>query len=169
MAPKDLRTLKHTQVGVVDKDRQVRVQVTPTITAGAYSADDALGELMTFAGMARYVGGAGVIITAILFCKDQTLQPDVDIYIWNETITGDADNDAMTITDADMLKGGLVIPILVSDWKALATNGSAHVNAEVPFRCAEGSDDIFVQMVLRTATTYGATDELTLTLTAETD
>ena len=39
----------------------IAISQTPTITAGAYSAGDAVGELLTFADAVRESGGLGEI------------------------------------------------------------------------------------------------------------
>ena len=42
------------------------ISQTPTVTAGAYSANDAVGGLLTFANAARFDKGGGIIKDVII-------------------------------------------------------------------------------------------------------
>lgn len=44
----------------------ISISQTPTVTAGAYTAGDAVGGLLTFANAARNSGGGGVIKDVII-------------------------------------------------------------------------------------------------------
>jgi len=77
------------------------ITVTPTITAGAYSANDAVGGLMTFLGLFKKQG-SGMLVSLVL--TDQEEQNAVtDIILFKQTFTATADNAAINISAADSL------------------------------------------------------------------
>lgn len=150
--------------------RQKIVLANPTITAGAYTANDALGGLMTFAGAAAFDGGSGMVVAVRLLIANPTpAAPGIDLHLFNRAVTPAADNAAASFTVADLDDGAWCgfVPVRSNDWmSAAATNlVAAYKETRVPFHCASGSKDIFGAMVDVDGATYGATDDLEVVLT----
>lgn len=75
------------------------VRVTPTVTAGAYSANDVVGGTLTFSG----IPDKGVIVSVTVV--DQAKQAGaLQLVIFDSAPTDIADNGAYDIADADLLK-----------------------------------------------------------------
>lgn len=74
---------------------------TPAITAGAYSAKDAVGGLLTFANAARVQGGIGVIEKLVI--TDLSIQAaELILVLFDRTFTAMADNAPFDPSDADL-------------------------------------------------------------------
>ena len=150
----------------VDHDRFKVITVSPTITAGAYTADDAVGVLTTLTEAGRYDSGGGFITSAVLTMNDPSDNIAIDLLIWNQTVTTVADNAVMSYSDADALLLAGFISFTAGDYMAAtALNVQAFKELSIPFQCGSASDDLFCQFVDRTGHTYGATTELNVTLT----
>jgi len=133
-------------------------EATPTITAGAYAAGDAIGGLITLgvggslpSGVLQYVG-----------LVDKAKQSGViDVVFFNATFTATADNAAFDPTDADLAAAWLAtVAITAADYSNYNDNGTASVSAGgVPFVTAGA---LYVQLVARGAPTYTSTTDLLL-------
>ena len=141
--------------------------VTPTIddSSAGYSADDALGGLMTFDNLASIDGGGGFITAITVLSKDPTKTPAFDILIFNEIVTGGSDGTALSISDADIEKLAGFITIVSSDYMAaLGANIVGFKEVSIPYKCPTNSRDIFAQMVIRESFTFGATNDVAISL-----
>lgn len=81
------------------------VAVTPTVTNGAYSANDIMGALLTFANCAR-INDEKVVITGVqVVCKAAVL-PNLTLVLLNAdpTSTTKTDNAAYSLNAADAFK-----------------------------------------------------------------
>ncbi len=143
----------------------ISISVTPTITAGAYHAKDAVGGEMTFANAVRVAGGSGIINSVVIADNDDE-KAGLELWLFSATVTEAADNAAMDFTDAEMLTCVGVIPISTSDYYSLADNGAAVKSAVgLQFKCA--STSLFGQLKCTATPTYTAVGDLTVTLGIE--
>ena len=136
------------------------ISQTPTITAGAYSANDACGGLLTFANAARVSGGKGVIQSVVII-DDDLEDSELDLVLFDRTFTAMADNAAWSPSDADNQNciGHITIgaeKYCDGDDNSIATV----VNCGLAFTLSGTS--MFGQLVIRDGNTYTATDDLTV-------
>ena len=135
------------------------ISQTPTITGGAYSANDAVGGLLTFANAARVSGGGG-FITNIQIIDDSGQKPNLELWLFKVTFTAMTDNAAWAPSEADL-----------ENWVGtFSTNDGTWRNAGTPEACdiekikrydLTGTS-LFGQLVDRTGATFVATDDLTV-------
>ena len=157
-------------IGEVGAD-VVEITQTPTITAGAYTAGDALGGLLTFANAVR-AAGRGAVITKIVI-TDKTAQgaqlAPIDLVLFNQTFTPTADNAPFDPSNADLANSIGFIDIAATDYSDFANNAVAAKTSglRMPFPIVLVGTSLFGQMVVRDAPTYAATDDLTIKLTIE--
>lgn len=139
----------------------ITISQTPVVTAGAYSANDAVGGLLTFANAARLTGGGGVI-KDLLIIDDAGQDVALELWLFRETFTAMVDNAAWAPSQADLRK--LVAVISTSDgaWFAAGTPSVARVEASQRYDCVGTS--LFGQLVTRGAPTFAATDDVTAIL-----
>jgi hypothetical protein len=154
-------------IGQVGHDVLEIVQ-TPTITAGAYTAGDALGGLLTFAGAARLAGGRGMI-TKVTIVDDALQSAPIDLVLFDRTFTATADNAPFDPSDADMQNCLGFIPVANTDYAEFTDNGVATkasgLQMPFEFQLAPGVTSLFGQLVIRVGDTYAATDDITVKVT----
>lgn len=140
------------------------VRVVPTITAGAYSANDVIGGVITFANAARVSGGSGVIQTLVLTCR-AAVEAALTIVFFSATPSSAiADNGAFTwgTTDADLALFQGSVDILASDYKTLMTGKRSATlkNIGLEYDCAATS--LFAYIIGTGGPTYVAVDDLAI-------
>ena len=137
----------------------ITISQTPTVTAGAYSANDAVGGLLTFANAARVSGGGGVIKNIILI-DDAGTDVALELWLFRETFTAMADNAAWAPSEADLRK---LVGIVYSSNGAWAAAGTPSVNdIEVSKRYDLTGTSLFGQLVNRGTPTFSNTDDVTV-------
>ena len=142
--------------------RTKTVTDNPTITAGAYSANDAVGGLITFADAAYKTFGSGVIQT-ILVIDDAKQSAELELHLFNKTFPATSDNDAFDPTDDDLENYIGFILVTTADYADFTDNSAASVsNVGLAFSLLGTS--LFGQLVTRGTPTYAATDDLTIKL-----
>lgn len=134
----------------------------PTITAGIYSAGDALGGLLTFTGITN-VQGTGIVQTLIVV--DQAAQSDpMDLVLFDRTFTATADNAAFTVSDTDAQNIIGSITVIAGDYVDMTASDTATVrDVSLAFK-AKDDGTIFGQLVTRATPTYAAIDDVTIKL-----
>ncbi len=153
----------------VDGGKAHVVRVAPTITAGAYTADDCMGGEMTVTAAARISGGSGVL-TGITFvaednAADAWAASDVEVLIFESNPGGTyTDNNALdgsALTDADafLLLGTVLLDTYV-DLGDITMLKATNVN--IPY-VAAGSADLFAVAVNRGGVTPEATNAVQFT------
>lgn len=85
--------------------------VTPTVTAGAYSANDVMGGLMTIELSAQNTGGT---LGTIRIRDNDAVGPAGILYLFKTAPTAIADNVAFSLADADSDK--LLAVITLGTW-----------------------------------------------------
>ena len=140
----------------------VVVTDTPTITAGIYSANDAVGGLITFTNAVSPDLRTGTIQAFILI--DDGLQSDAtELHLFDRAFTPTADNAAFAPSDADLLNHLGYVELATGDYTDFATNSVGFVkNQKLPF--VLNGTSLFGQLVTRGTPTYTATDDLTVKL-----
>jgi len=144
--------------------------VTPTVTAGGYTAADAVGGLLTFSNAVRADGSAGSsadansgeIRSVVLIDKAVgNTSTTYELWLFDTTYTEIADNAAWAITDAVALTCVGVIPL--TDIRTSSNNLVYTARGTgLAFTIPSGTS-LFGQLVCRgTAPTYGATSDVKL-------
>lgn len=135
--------------------------VTPTITAGAYSAGDQIGGLQTLA--VGYPGRprGSVLIQSITIIDKASQNAEMDIIFWKSAPAVVADNDAANYSDADMADKCIgVVQIETSIYSTLSANSvGSELNVGLLLAPNENST-IYVTVVARGTPTYSAVNDL---------
>ena len=132
---------------------------TPVITAGAYSAGDAVGGLMTFAGAARSAGKGGVI-KDIKILDNGGQDTSLELWCFSGTITPVADNAAWVVGNTDLRKLVAIIPSSAGAWYAAGTPSACVV--EVSQRYNLPSTSMYGQLVTRATPTFAGTVDVSV-------
>jgi len=146
-----------------------KVLETPVITAGAYSAGDAIGGKMEFRNVCTPYDNSGTIVQAHI--KDKAQQNALlYLVLFDQDFTETTDNDAFTVSDADLENVIAVLQFSVANYISFATNSVGLldiVNYELnrPFVLRQGGTSLFGQLFVKTSTpTYVSTSDLTVGL-----
>jgi hypothetical protein len=102
------------------------VEVTPTITAGAYHANDVIGTAMAFADINRTNANGGVIQSFLI--KDwANIKPALNVLIFSDNPSASTftDNAAPLIHANDRAKLKRCFPIAASDWTTITMSSGA--------------------------------------------
>ena len=158
----DDRPLAVEQQGdVTVRSHSIPISQTPTVTAGAYAANDAVGGLLTFAGAARVAGDGGVI-KDILINDDAGRDAEMELWLFRDTFTAMVDNAAWAPSEADLRLLVGVISTTNGAWFAAGTPSVAVVESSQGYTCVGTS--LFGQLVTRGTPTFVATDDVTVTI-----
>lgn len=147
----------------------ITITLTPTISAaGIYAAGDALGGLLTFANAALAAGGTGTITKIVIIDEDQERAP-IDIVFFDRTFTATADNAPFDPTDADLANVIGYVDVAATDYANFVDNSVAAKASglRMPFDYVLNGTSLFAQMVVRSAPTYTATDDITIKITVQ--
>ena len=135
----------------------ITISQTPTVTAGAYIANDAVGGLLTFANAARVSGGGGVIKNVIIL-DDAGQDVAMELWLFSGTFTAMADNAPWAPSEADLR---LLLGIAASGtWYAAGTPSAARIEVSQRYDCAGTS--LFGQLITRGTPTFAAADDVTI-------
>jgi len=148
------------------------VTATPTITAGAYSAGDAVGGLLEFEGVASPYDRGAIIVAATLIDK-AAQKALMRLILFDRTFTPTADNAPFDPTDADLANVLKYLTFAATDYISFNDNSMAQrlgdlgdaVLASVVL--AEGGTSLFGQLVTGGTPTYASTSDLIVKLTIE--
>ena len=146
-----------------------KVLETPVITAGAYSAGDAVGGKMEFKNVCTPYDNSGTIVQAHIKDKDQQ-NALLYLVLFDQDFTATADNAAFTVSDADLENIISVLQFSVANYVSFADNSVGLldiVNYELsrPFVLRQGGTSLFGQLFVKTSTpTYVSTSDLTVGL-----
>lgn len=145
------------------------ISAAPTVTAGAYLANDVLGAKMTLADAARASGKGGRIKAISMFDKGANgLVDTIDVLIFDDDPSGSTftDNGALAVADADGPK--LVAAVQLNaifdtgDGKFLRAHG-----LDIPYKCAATS--LYAVAVHRGTWAPDATDGISFKFHLERD
>ena len=150
--------------GTVGVDVLTIVQ-TPTITAGAYAANDALGGLLTFANAARVAGGKCTIRSIVV--KDLASQDgEIDLVFFDRMFGATADNAPFDPSDADLANVVGHVKMRVSDYIDFVDNSIA-TRDNLGLSISLLGTSLFAQAVIRGIETYASTSDITIKLVVE--
>lgn len=139
----------------------VRLQATPTVsTTPAYTAKDAVGGLLTFAGAVRASGGTCRVEAVQLVDKGQQMAA-LDLVLFDRSITAPTDNAAFDPTDTEL--GYVVAVVPIGSYADLNDNAVADV--PVGRSMVLNGTDLYGVLVNRGAPTYTSTSDLVVSLT----
>jgi hypothetical protein len=141
---------------------------TPTITAGAYAAGDAIGGLLTFD-----IGDGSSIKTALLkylTLVDNAASPvsaDVDLHLFTDSTMAVADNAPLTFSTANVAAGKYLgkINFVAADYALveMATSGAKACTYNTVDRLLPVTNGkIYGQLQANATPTYGSTTQLIL-------
>lgn len=137
----------------------ITISRTPTVTAGLYGANDAVGGLLTFASAARATGYGG-IVTDLLILDDAGQDAEMELWLFRETFTAMADNAPWAPSEVDLRKLVAIISTSSGAWYAAGTPSAARVECNQRYDCVGTS--LFGQLVTRGTPTFVATDDVTV-------
>lgn len=136
-------------------------KITPTVTAGAYSAGDVVGGLLTFDSLTS--AGGGVTVRAVRIVDDANQKAAMKLYLFDSNPGAIADNAAFTLTAANLETCTARIEIGAGHYETVGSDAIALVQ-DVSISVA-GGGAIYGYLVTNGSTpTYGATDDLSITL-----
>jgi len=139
------------------------VSVTPTITAGAYTALDIVGAIQTIAAATR-VSGEPTILQSITVTDLGKQSVELTIFFFNANpATGTyTDNIALTIHDTDMALCIGKVKVLAADYSPAAASSVATV-ANIGLPLMPAATSLFaIAQASSSAPTYASTGDLTL-------
>ena len=135
-----------------------RYKVTPTVTAGAYGANDVVGGLLTFSGLRNGT------LQAITICDNAAQAVDYLFVLFESVPTTIADNATFDIADADLSKIIYQDSLTSASERQAFTDNSYHYvyGLSVPLWSAGGT--IYGFLITPGTPTYAATSDITVTL-----
>jgi len=139
------------------------IRITPTITAGAYSADDALGNEMELDFGVKTIGTWDAYTLQSVSLVDKGKQDaEIDVLFFDASVTPASDNAAADFTDAQLAANFLgIVTISGSDYGDLNDNSVATVkNVGLQLRPVDGTGSIYAYAVTRGTPTYTSTTDL---------
>ena len=146
--------------------RIVDITVSPVVTAGAYSAKDVVGGLLTFANAVSVYKGSGIIRKVVV--KNNAMVADLlMVNLFSQAPAIIADNGAYDPTDAEMVTCIGVIPIVAADYVLATDNAIAMKLVECPFVLVSGGTSLFVYVSTVATPSYAAITDFSITLTIE--
>jgi len=140
----------------------ITIPQIPTITAGAYVADDNVGGLLTFANAARENGGGGVI-KGVQIVDDAGQDAELELWLFDQTFTAGADNAQWSPSEADLENIICVISTRDGRYYGAGANQSvADIEVARRYDLIAAGTSLFGRLVTRGAPTYTQTDDLTV-------
>lgn len=143
-----------------------RVSVTPTVTAGAYSAGDIVGGLLQFSNAFSDSHKKGrVKSVAIADLANQTATYDL-VFFKSVPATTYTDNAAFDPSDADLLLIDPVVQISSSN-KFAFTDNSVTSLASLDHFVSSNVNTLYAVLVDRTGRTGAAVGDITVSISIE--
>lgn len=136
------------------------ITVTPPLDTSAYASGDHVGGLMTFAGAFRATGAGGTL-HAIEIIDGASQSASLDLFIFDQSVTPNADNTPFHVTDADMAK---LVGVVASGAYYSAASNCATVMRGLGLSIAGVSTSLYGLLCSRGTPTYAASS-LTVRLT----
>ncbi len=152
-------TLYGTPARQQSKHAATIVDVTPTIVAEAYDANDMVGVEMEFA-LQSQSGVVQSLVVTDLGEQDAALE----LHLFRKSVTPAANNAAVAFTDAEGKASAVgVIVIPAADYIDAGPYSIATIeNLGINYECDSGT--LFGYVVTRGTPTYGSTSDLTFKL-----
>lgn len=147
----------------VNVNKTVTVTVTPTITAGAYSANDVVGGLLTFT-LADSNGASGIVRSARIVDGDNE-KAACKLYLFSSAPQSLADNAAFDFTDdaANLAKCVGRISFANADYVTVGADAAVWAKSQdIDFDTETGV--LYGYLVCDATPTYGNAADLSITL-----
>ena len=165
------------RVATVLRKDLAKVLVTPVVsTAPAYTAGDAVGGILQFAGLVRASGGAAAIRSAVIHNKANSTIVNAQIVLFDRTFTHPGDNAAWNPSDADMLNC-LGTLHFTRDGRLAAAVWTNNISTQLPdpqagspileFPFILNGTDLFCALVTNATPTFTSTSDIQVGLTVE--
>ena len=142
------------------------IVVTPTITAGAYSANDAVGGKLTFTGALGKQNWGAVNIACVITDKGKQ-DAALALVLFGADFTPIADNAAFDPSDADLIK--IIGYISISTYLSWVDNSMAIGVATIPMVSGSASGTIYGQLYTTDTPTYTSASDLQVRLVLQGD
>ena len=145
---------------------------TTQYAAGDVVSDDAASpSIITFSNCAQVDAGSGTIVSAhIVSSAAQGTLPDMELYIFDTSVTAVNDNAAFTVTDAEMRTCVACIAFEQANWKTSALNSRCEGSTGIyNFVCGSGSRDLYGLLVERGTYTPASGERFDIRLNIEQD
>jgi hypothetical protein len=138
------------------------IAVTPTITAGAYSAGDVLGGRLTIPNAVAAEGGKAVLYSLVVMDRDNEKAEFSVLFYRSQPAQNSLDNAAFAWGTGDGDKYLGRIDVIASDYKTFASRAVAKPTFQ-PFVVESDTTSLYAYVVLDGGPTYTATTDVTLT------
>lgn len=138
------------------------IRVTPTVTAGAYSAGDVVGGRLEFAGAAR-VAGLGGVVCGVTIVDDAGQDSEMELWLFNDQPDAIADNAAFAPNEDELHTLAGSISTADGSWRAAGTPSACYIPQYLRYDPTTGTA-IYGFLVDRTGGTLVATDDITVLL-----
>jgi len=141
----------------------VRFPVTPSVTAGSYSANDVVGGRLTFVG---FRGGS---IQSITIVDNSAQSVDYLLVLFESSPTDITDNNTYAIADADLPKIIKQLTLTAASHRQAFDNNAIYTleNLDVPLGVVGRA--IFAFLITTGTPTYAATTDITVTIQVDPD
>ena len=135
-----------------------RYKVTPTVTAGAYTANDVVGGLLTFSGLRNGT------LQAITICDNATQAVNYLLVLFESAPTSIDDHATFDIADADLAKIIYQDSLTSSSNRQAFADNSYHYlyGLSVPLWSAGGT--VYGFLITPDTPAYATTSDITVTL-----
>lgn len=145
--------------------RLIEKTVAPTVTAGAYSANDVVGGVLTF----DVSSASGVLLLKTLrIVDDGDVKAAGTLWLFNSAPTSFADNAAFAPVIADLKKVIGKVAVVAGDYTTVNGNAIALLEDQTDVFKVDGGT-LYGYFVCSGTPTYGATTDLTITLSLLTE
>lgn len=142
-----------------------RIRVSPTVTAGAYDAGDAVGGKLTFELNPPHRRGRIIGVTVI---DRAQVKAELNLALYEADVSTIADNASYAPTAADLLKLVGLVNIPAAAYVDSASESVAHIQVDGPcYELTPPSESVYGQLSTPGTPTYVATTDLTVILHVE--
>lgn len=139
------------------------VKVTPTITVGAYSAQDMVGGKLTLEDAVRVAGGSGYLYSVQVVDTDK-IGAALEVHLFSSLAGTYADNGAESITAADWEHYLGTVSIATADYitkaNALIAMPDPVIFKPILLKAVAASRDLYAIVVCTATPTYTHVDGL---------
>ena len=145
------------------------IRVTPTITAGAYGAGDAVGQRMSISLPFGSIGKTGYLRALSVFDLGN-IKANLVLHLFRDTFTGAADNAAIAATDAELAAKGIgLINVATTDYVSSGTTFATAIkpNLDIPITFPRNKSTLYFQAMAVATPTYTLTNGLTFVFAFE--
>lgn len=137
------------------------IKVTPTITAGAYSANDAVGGKLQFKGVPAEHG----LLHSITLIDKANQKAAMVLVLYDDDFTADTDNAAYSVESGDIDNIVGVVEIAAADYITVGSIAIATVRGlSLPIKNNKNEGTTYAQLMTTGTPTYASTTDLIIKL-----